>query len=93
MKEGIYQNTKVFAGHYNVKADGAFIPLVRTTAKGDTLVDESKYVDINGVTIADFKVQPFLKIEWIGTLLYSIASLTMKMGASTQTSKCISTIP
>lgn len=67
MKEGIFQNTKVFAGHYNVKVDGAFIPLVRTTSVGDTLVDESKYVDINGVTEVEFKVQPFLKLEWIGT--------------------------
>ena len=67
MKEGIFQNTKVFAGHYNVKVDGAFIPLVRTTSVGDTLVDESKYVDINGITEVEFKVQPFLKLEWIGT--------------------------
>lgn len=67
MKEGIFQNTKVFAGRYNVKVDGAFIPLVRTTSVGDTLKDESKYVDINGVTEVEFKVQPFLKLEWIGT--------------------------
>ena len=67
MKEGIFQNTKVFAGRYNVKVDGAFIPLVRTTSVGDTLKDESKYVDINGITEVEFKVQPFLKLEWIGT--------------------------
>ncbi|MEI7526280.1 MAG: DUF3823 domain-containing protein [Mariniphaga sp.] len=76
MKEGIYQDTKVFAGHYNVKADGAFIPLVRTTAKGDTLVDESKYVDIHGITIADFKVQPFLKVEWVGTPVLANGKIT-----------------
>ena len=66
MKEGVYQNTKMFAGHYNVRIDGPFIPLVRLSQQGDTLVDESKYVNIKGVTTVDFQVQPFLKIEWIG---------------------------
>ena len=65
-KEGEYQNTKIFAGHYNVRIDGPFIPLVRLNQQGDTLVDESKYIDIKGVTVANFKVQPFLKIEWVG---------------------------
>ena len=65
-KEGAYQNTKVFKGHYNVRIDGPFIPLVRVNQQGDTLVDESKYIDIKGVTIQNFQVQPFLKIEWVG---------------------------
>jgi hypothetical protein len=66
MKEGIFQNTRVFKGHYNVRIDGAFIPLVRLTSSGDTLADETKYIDINGVTEVEFQVQPFLKLEWIG---------------------------
>ena len=76
MKEGIFQNTKVFTGHYNVRIDGAFIPLVRTTSAGDTIVDESKYVDINGITEVEFKVQPFLKLEWIGTPTVSNGKVT-----------------
>lgn len=67
MKEGIFQNTKVFKGHYNVRADGAFIPIVRVDTNGDTLADESKTLDISGVTDLEFKVQPFLKLEWQGT--------------------------
>lgn len=65
MKEGVYQNTKVFAGTYNVRIDGAFIPLVRLNNKGDTIANESKTVEIKGVTEVDFQVQPFLKIEWV----------------------------
>ncbi len=65
MKEGVYQNTKVFAGTYNVRIDGAFIPLVRRNSKGDTLANESKTVDIKGVMQVDFQVQPFLKVEWV----------------------------
>lgn len=67
MKEGIYQNTKVFQGHYNVRVDGAFIPLVRLGPTGDTLSNASKYIDIKGVTVCPFQVQPFLKVEWVGT--------------------------
>ncbi len=66
MKEGIFQNTKVFKGHYNVRIDGAFIPIVRRNSQGDTIADESKYIDIKGVTEVEFKVQPFLKLEWVG---------------------------
>ncbi|HBX20895.1 MAG TPA: hypothetical protein DEF88_10660 [Porphyromonadaceae bacterium] len=66
MKEGIFQNTKIFKGHYNVRIDGAFIPLLRLNNQGDTIADETKYIDINGVTEVEFQVQPFLKLEWMG---------------------------
>ncbi len=66
MKEGIFQNTKVFKGHYNVRIDGAFIPLVRLNTSGDTIADETMYIDIDGLTEVEFKVQPFLKVEWVG---------------------------
>lgn len=67
MKEGVFQNTKVFKGNYNVRVDGAFIPLVRVNTDGDTLANESKTLDISGVTELEFRVQPFLKLEWQGT--------------------------
>lgn len=76
MKEGIFQNTKLFKGHYNVRIDGAFIPLVRRSSLGDTLADESKNIDISGVTEVEFKVQPFLKLEWIGTPSISNGKIT-----------------
>jgi len=76
MKEGIFQNTKVFKGHYNVRIDGAFIPLLRKTAEGDTIADETQYVDIKGITEVEFKVQPFLKLEWIGEPTVSGGQIT-----------------
>ncbi|QEC51892.1 uncharacterized protein DUF3823 [Anseongella ginsenosidimutans] len=66
MKEGIFQNTKVFRGFYNVRADGAFIPLIRVNTSGDTLADESMNLQIEGLTEIEFRVQPFLKLEWVG---------------------------
>lgn len=76
MKEGIFQNTKVFKGHYNVRIDGAFIPLVRLSADGDTIADETLYTDIEGVTEVEFKVQPFLKVEWVGEPTVSNGTIT-----------------
>ena len=88
MKEGIFQNTKVFKGNYNVRVDGAFIPLVRVNTDGDTLVDESKTLDISGVTELEFKVQPFLKLTWEGTPTVENGKITAKVivtrGVSTE---------
>jgi hypothetical protein len=79
MKEGIFQNTKVFAGTYNVRVDGAFIPLVRRNTTGDTLADESKTIDIKGVTEVEFRVQPFLKLEWVGTPTIANGKITAQV--------------
>ena len=76
MKEGVFQNTKVFAGYYNVRIDGAFIPLVRRNAAGDTLADETKNMDIKGVTEVEYRVQPFLKLEWVGDPTISNGKIT-----------------
>lgn len=76
MKEGIFQNTKVFKGNYNVRADGAFIPLLRKNNEGDTIADETKYIDIKGVTEIVFEVQPFLKVEWVGQPTISNGQIT-----------------
>ena len=79
MKEGIFQNTKVFAGNYNVRVDGAFIPLVRRNTAGDTIADESKTIDIKGVTEVEFRVQPFLKLEWVGTPTIANGKITAQV--------------
>jgi hypothetical protein len=76
MKEGIFQNTKVFKGYYNVRIDGAFIPLVRLSQQGDTIFDGSKYMEIKGVTEVKFEVQPFLKVEWVGEPTVSNGKIT-----------------
>lgn len=87
MKEGIFQNTKVFKGHYNVRIDGAFIPLVRRNAAGDTIANETQNVDIAGVTEVEFKVQPFLKLEWVGTPTVSNGKITAQVRVTRGVSK------
>jgi len=64
MQDGTYNNTKIFAGHYKISADGAFVPLVQT---GPNAVDKSQIVDIQGgETEVNFNVEPFLRVEWVG---------------------------
>lgn len=79
MKEGNFQNTKIFAGTYNVRVDGAFIPLVRRATNGDTLANESVTTEINGVKDIEFKVQPFLKVEWVGAPEVANGKVTAKI--------------
>lgn len=79
MKEGVFQNTKVFAGNYNIRVDGAFIPVVRVNTDGDTLANESKTLDIKGVTEIEFRVQPFLKLRWEGTPTIADGKITAKV--------------
>ncbi|UCS94020.1 DUF3823 domain-containing protein [Echinicola marina] len=65
MPDGTFQNTKLFAGTYNVRIDGPFIPLIREDDRGVPLADETQTVDIKGVSEVTFEVQPFLKVEWV----------------------------
>nr|WKN37251.1 DUF3823 domain-containing protein [Tunicatimonas sp. TK19036] len=76
MQDGMFQNTKVFKGFYNIQADGAFIPLIRLNSAGDTIADESMYTTIEGITEVEFRVQPFLKVEWIGEPTVSNGQVT-----------------
>lgn len=76
MKEGIFQNTKIFKGYYNIRVDGPFIPIVRINNQGDTIADESLYMDIAGTKEVEFKVQPFLNIEWVGQPTVSNGKIT-----------------
>lgn len=66
MPDGTFQHTKIFKGTYNVQIDGPFIPLLREDERGVPIADETKDLDIEGVTEAKFEVQPFLNVEWVG---------------------------
>src|ERR1041384_6861837 len=67
MPTGKFQNTKLFKGRYNVRVDGPFIPLLREDDRGVPIADETQTIDIAGSANAIFEVQPFLKVEWVGT--------------------------
>jgi hypothetical protein len=79
MSDGSFQNTKLFEGTYNISIDGPFIPLAREDERGVPLADETKTMDIKGVTKVKFEVQPFLKIEWVGEPTVSNGKITAKV--------------
>lgn len=79
MPDGTFQNTKIFKGTYNIRIDGPFIPLIRESSDGIPLADETKTVDIAGITKVKFEVQPFLKVEWAGEPTVNNGIVTAKI--------------
>lgn len=55
MQDGKFNNTKVFAGEYGIKPEGAFVPL------------EEEIVNIRGTVTKNYEVEPLLRVEWVGT--------------------------
>lgn len=74
--DGTYRNTKIFKGNYNIRIDGPFIPLVRETSDGVVISDESVTTDIKDITVVNFQVQPFLKVELVGIPQVSNGKIT-----------------
>lgn len=71
MQDGTYNNTKIFASTNKVTAEGPFVPMVQTDAAGNTIVDKSQTVVVTGTSTVNFTVEPFLRIDWIGTPVYN----------------------
>ena len=87
MPNGTFQNTKLFKGTYNVRVDGPFIPLLREDERGVPLADETKDIDIAGVTQIRFEVQPFLNIEWVDEPTISNGKVTARVRVTRGVSK------
>lgn len=69
MQDGSFNNTKIFAATYKVSVEGPFVPLVQTDNTGVVTLDQSQNIVINGtntVTNLSFKVEPFLRVDWVG---------------------------
>lgn len=77
--DGTFQNTKLFKGNYNIRIDGPFIPLIREDDRGVPLADETKTMDIKGVTKVRFEVQPFLKVQWVSEPTVINGKITAKV--------------
>jgi hypothetical protein len=79
MPDGTFQHTKLFKGTYNIRIDGPFIPLLRENTNGVPIADDTKEMEISGVTQVRFEVQPFLKVEWVGLPTVSNGKITAKV--------------
>ena len=77
MQDGTFNNTKIFAATYKVSVEGPFVPLVVTDNTGKVVSDQSQTVVIKGtntVTSLNFKVEPFLRIDWVGQPVFNADS-------------------
>ncbi|MDB5121798.1 MAG: hypothetical protein JWN56_3016 [Sphingobacteriales bacterium] len=64
--DGTFNNTKLFAGTYNVYPfNGPFVPHYSTDANSP--IDARKKIEVKGgTTTVEFTVDPLLKVEWVG---------------------------
>lgn len=80
-QDGTFNNTKIFKGKYRISVEGPFVPLVQYDAAGKISVDNRQTVDVAGTTNVDFKVEPFLNVEWVGEPVYNAANKTVTVQA------------
>lgn len=76
-QDGSFRNTKIFKGNYKISVEGPFVPLVQNDATGAIRVDKSQTMDVAGTANVEFKVEPFLNVEWIGEPVYDATSGTV----------------
>lgn len=77
MQDGTFNDTKIFAASYTASVEGPFVPLVLTNASGVVVSDKSQKIVISGtntVTNLNFKVEPFLRVDWIGKPVFNADS-------------------
>lgn len=65
-QDGTFNNTKVFAATYKISVEGPFVPIVQTDNTGNVVADSSQTVVLKSTATVNFKVQPFLRVEWVG---------------------------
>ncbi|TDX00331.1 DUF3823 domain-containing protein [Dinghuibacter silviterrae] len=66
MQSGVFNDTKIFAATYNVSVEGPFVPLVQTDANGNVTSDSSQNIVLKSIDSLHFRVQPYLRITWVG---------------------------
>jgi len=66
-QDGTFNNTKLFSATYKVSVEGPFVPIVQTDNTGTVTSDASQTIVLKGSATVNFKVQPFLRIDWVGT--------------------------
>jgi hypothetical protein len=74
MQDGTFNNTKVFAATYKVSVEGPFVPIVQTDSTGTVVSDSSQVIVLKGSATLKFKVQPFLRIDWVGKPVFNADS-------------------
>lgn len=85
--DGTYNNCRFFPGKYQIIPYGPFMPLYLLDNEGNVCIDNTKTVEIKGVTEVNFTVEPFLKVEWGGLPVVSANKITVPIVVSRAVSK------
>lgn len=70
-QDGTFNNDKVFAATYKVSVEGPFVPIVQVDNTGTVVSDSSQTIVLKGTATLKFKVQPYLRIEWVGKPVFN----------------------
>jgi hypothetical protein len=74
MQDGTFNNTKVFGATYKISVEGPFVPIVQTDNSGNVTVDSSQTIKLTSKATVNFKVQPFLRVEWVSKPVFNADS-------------------
>lgn len=85
--DGTFQNTKLFEADYNVRVDGPFVPLVTETESGTIISDNTQNIHLKGTQELTFRVQPFLKVEFVGVPTVSAGKITARVKVTRATTR------
>jgi hypothetical protein len=67
MQDGSFNDDKVFSATYKVSVQGPFVPLIVTDSTGSVVTDSSQTIILKNKATLHFNVQPFLRIQWVGS--------------------------
>lgn len=85
--DGTFRNTKLFEADYNIRIDGPFVPLVLETEDGTMVKDETVDIHLKGKKEVNFEVQPFLKVEFVGSPTVSAGKVTAHVKVTRATTR------
>lgn len=85
--DGTFRNTKLFEADYNIRVDGPFVPIVLEDGDGNLVGDKSVNIHVKGSTEVNFEVQPFLKVEFVGSPTISAGKITANVKVTRATTR------
>lgn len=87
MQDGTFNITKVFDATYKISVEGPFVPVVITDATGTIITDSSQTIILKNTATVTFKVQPFLRVDWVGKpVVNADSSVTVQVKVTRGTS-------
>jgi len=85
--DGSYRNTRLFDADYNIRVDGPFVPIYIENEEGTVVKDQTVNFHTSGQNEINFQVQPFLKVEIVGSPQVSSGTITARVRVTRATDR------